>query len=289
VVVSEELWWFYNKLMHNDCANGLKNKREIIFFAETFICLFYRRHVTIASLFSAWACFIRNRLLYSGWPNARNMLLTNTDFAKIPGWKKVFGRRRKEYIPMAGVIRIILVRHGRPAISTNHRTGHRGFSAYIDAYEAAGLDPTCVPPEEVQDLVGELDLIYTSGKPRSQDSARALAPDAELIADPLFVEAPLASPHIPLLRIKVPAWAVMARILWHAGYHPEIENYRRTKQRAKRAADILTEQARKNGAAALVAHGYFNAIIGRELRRRGFRRIGAHRVTYWNAVIYELS
>jgi broad specificity phosphatase PhoE len=185
-------------------------------------------------------------------------------------------------------MRVILVRHGRPAISTNHRTSHRGFRAYIDAYEAAGLDPASVPPEEVQDLLKELSFIYTSDRPRSQDSARALAPDAELIADPLFEEAPLASPRIPLLRVKVPAWAVMARILWHAGYHPEIENYRRAKQRAKRAADILTRRAREDGVSALVAHGYFNAILGRELRRRGFRRIGSHRVTYWNAVVYEV-
>jgi broad specificity phosphatase PhoE len=190
-------------------------------------------------------------------------------------------------MPREPTMRIILVRHGRPAISTSHRTSHRGFSAYIDAYEAAGLDPTCVPPEEVQDLLKELSAVYTSDRPRSQDSARALAPDAELIADPLFVEAPLASPHIPLLRIKVPTWAVMSRILWHAGYHPEIENYRRAKQRAKRAADILTGRAKLDGVAALVAHGYFNAILGRELHHRGFRKRGSHRARYWNAVIYE--
>lgn len=185
-------------------------------------------------------------------------------------------------------MRIILVRHGKPAISTRHRTGHRGFRAYIDAYEAAGLDPTSAPPQEVQDLVRGLSAIYTSGKPRSRDSARALAPEAEQIANPLFVEAPLASPRIPLLRFGVPTWAVMARILWHAGYHPEIENYRRAKLRAQKAADILTESAKEDGTAALVAHGYFNAIIGRELRRRGFKRLGAHRVRYWNAVIYEI-
>jgi broad specificity phosphatase PhoE len=222
-----------------------------------------------------------------GWPDGRKEPFIHAGFARAVGWTKLFGRTGQTNGQKVQKMRIILVRHGRPAISTDHRTGHRGFSAYIDAYEAAGLDPTCAPPEEVQDLVKELDLIYTSGKPRSQDSARALAPDAELIADSLFVEAPLASPRIPLLRIKVPAWAVMARILWHAGYHPEIENYRRTKQRAKRAADILTERAREDGVAALVAHGYFNAILGRELRRRGLHRTGAHRVQYWNAVIYE--
>jgi broad specificity phosphatase PhoE len=185
-------------------------------------------------------------------------------------------------------MRIVLVRHGRPAIETNPRTCHEGFKDYIDAYEAAGLDPSSAPPEELQDLAREFEAVFTSGKKRSQDSAKALAPNAELIADPLFEEAPLASPKIPLLRMKVPKWAVVARILWHAGYHPEIENYRRAKNRASRAADILIEKARADGGAALVAHGYFNLMIGRELRRRGFRKSGSHRAKFWNAVIYDM-
>ncbi|MEI9932763.1 MAG: histidine phosphatase family protein [Rhizomicrobium sp.] len=183
--------------------------------------------------------------------------------------------------------RIILIRHGRPAIDVAPRTSHGEFRAYIDDYEAAGLDPTSAPPEELQDLVKELDAVFTSGKPRAHESAKALAPNAELIADPLFVEAPLASPRIPLLRMKVPKWAVVARILWHAGYHPEIENYRRAKSRAGAAADILMRRARADGQAALVAHGYFNLIIGRELRHRGFKKTGTHRAHYWNTVIYE--
>lgn len=184
-------------------------------------------------------------------------------------------------------IRIVLIRHGRPDIADCRRTGHAGFRDYIDAYEAAGLAGDCVPPKDVCELVRGLPAIYTSDRPRSRDSARALSPEAELIADPLFVEAPLASPRIPLVRLGVPAWAVLSRLLWHVGYHPDIENYHFSKLRAKRAADILTSRAVRDGAAALVAHGYFNAIIGRELKRRGFTRIGSHRVRYWNAVVYE--
>jgi len=185
--------------------------------------------------------------------------------------------------------RIILIRHGRPAIPTSPRTSHREFRAYIDEYEQAGLDPESAPPEELQDLISELTAVYTSGKRRAHDSAKALAPNAELIADPLFEEAPLASPRIPVLRMKVPKWAVVARILWHAGYHPEIENYRRAKQRASQAADILMRRARNDGTAALVAHGYFNFLIGRELRHRGFRKTGSHRAKFWNAVVYDRS
>jgi broad specificity phosphatase PhoE len=183
-------------------------------------------------------------------------------------------------------MRVILIRHGRPNIATAPRTSHSEFRSYIDAYEEAGLDPTSMPPEELQDLLGQIDAVFTSERRRSVDSARALAPHAELIADPLFAEAPLASPPIPLLKMKVPKWAVVARILWHAGYHPEIENYRRAKHRAVQAADILVKRARADGAAALVAHGYFNYIIGRELRRRGFRKSGSHRAQFWNSVVY---
>jgi len=183
--------------------------------------------------------------------------------------------------------RIILVRHGRPHLPLRPRTGHRGFADYIDAYEAAGLDPENLPPQELSDLVKELDHVFTSDRPRSHQSARALAPHATLQADPLFAEAPLAAPRIPLLKMRVPKWAVVARVLWHAGYHPEIEDYRKAKHRAARAADILTEKVRGGGTAVLVAHGYFNAMIGRQLRQRGFSRTGAHRVRYWNAVTYE--
>ncbi|MBN9555008.1 MAG: histidine phosphatase family protein [Alphaproteobacteria bacterium] len=183
--------------------------------------------------------------------------------------------------------RIILVRHGRPHLPLRPRTGHHGFRDYIDAYEAAGLDPESMPPRELADLVKELDHVFSSDRPRAHQSARALAPRADLQVDPLFAEAPLASPRIPLLKMRVPKWAVVARLLWHAGYHPEIEDYPTARDRACRAADILVDKVREGGAAVLVAHGYFNAMIGRQLRRRGFARTGSHRVRYWNDVVYE--
>ena len=183
--------------------------------------------------------------------------------------------------------RIILVRHGRPALPLRPRTSHSEFRDYIDAYEQAGLDPESLPPQELSDLVKELDHVFTSDRPRARESAKALAPHMELQADPLFAEAPLASPRIPLLRMRVAKWAVVARLLWHVGYHPEIENYRKAKHRAGEAADILINKVRDGGSAVLVAHGYFNAMIGRQLRKRGFTRTGGHRVRYWNAVTYE--
>ena len=112
-------------------------------------------------------------------------------------------------------------------------------------------------------------------------------PHAELTVDPLFAEAPLASPRLPYLQMEVPKWAVVSRILWHAGFHPEIENPGAARARASKAADFLIARARTTGLAALVAHGYFNWMIGRQLLKRGFRSTGTHQARYWNTVIYE--
>ena len=183
--------------------------------------------------------------------------------------------------------RVVLVRHGRPAIPMS-RTCYRGFRHFINAYDRAGLDPESAPPAELLALVQGLRAVFTSGAPRANDSARSLLPGADIIADPLFAEAPLAGPRIPLVKLRVTIWAVISRVMWHAGYHPQIENYWRARSRAARAADFLLAGAEANaGMAVLVAHGYFNAMIGRALRKRGFVRVGSHRPSFWNAVTYE--
>jgi len=184
-------------------------------------------------------------------------------------------------------MRILLIRHGQPHIALRFRTDHAGFADYISAYEEAGLSPANLPPEELKDLARELDHVFTSGRPRSHQSAERLAPHAELIADPLFVEAPLASPPLPWLAMRVTKWAVVSRLLWHMGFHPGIEKPRAAMGRAIQAANMLIARARKTGTTALVAHGYFNWMIGRQLRRQGFRRTGSHQARYWNTVLYE--
>ena len=186
--------------------------------------------------------------------------------------------------------RIVLIRHGQPTLLSGPRTNHRGFCQFISDYEAAGLDTHGAPPAALAPQLNGIGVLFTSHSRRAQESAQALAPSAKVITDPLFAEAALASPPIPLLKMSIPSWAVLARVLWHLGYHPQIENYRDARQRASAAAQVLLTYAEENnGTAALVGHGYFNAMIGRALRQQGFVRRGKHRATFWNTVIYEKS
>lgn len=190
---------------------------------------------------------------------------------------------------MTRVLRIVLVRHGQPHIALSPTTGHHGFRDYIGAYEAAGLDPASLPPRELVELGRELGAIFASDRARSHQSARLVAAEKPLVMDPLFAEAPLASPPVPFLKMSVPGWAVVSRLLWHVGFAPGIENAAAAKLRARKAAGILIARAEEVGGVALVAHGYFNFMIGRELTRLGFVKRGSHRARYWNTVTYERS
>jgi broad specificity phosphatase PhoE len=197
-------------------------------------------------------------------------------------------RRRRKLAADEALIRIVLVRHGKPNVAPTRRITHKTFQDYIETYERAGLDPKSPPPAWLVSLTRQARRVYASDRPRARDSARALAPHAELSLSSLFMEAQLKSPKLPLVRMKPPAWAVIARLAWHAGHHGGIEDFRDAKVRAEKAVDMLADTAQEDGIAVLVAHGYFNAIVGRTLRKRGWRRYGGrHRAKYWNAVVYE--
>jgi hypothetical protein len=200
-------------------------------------------------------------------------------------------RRKKAPAPQAqrAPISIVLIRHGKPAIDKGRLLGHRTFQDYIEAYEKAGLDPNDPPPSWVVELVRQARSIFASDRPRARESARALAPHADVMTDSLFMEAQLKSPKVPLVRMNAPFWAVLARLAWHAGHHGGIEDYRDAKVRAQKAVEILRATAEKDGIAVLVAHGYFNVMVGRMLSRQGWRKHGRHRAKFWNAVTYELA
>lgn len=180
-----------------------------------------------------------------------------------------------------------MIRHGKPAIDKGRLLGHRTFQDYIEAYEKAGLDPNDPPPAWVADLVRNARQVYASDRPRAHESAKVLAPHADVTTDSLFMEAQLKSPKVPLVRMNAPFWAVLARLAWHAGHHGGIEDYRDAKVRAQKAVEILQATAAKDGIAVLVAHGYFNVMVGRMLSRQGWRKHGRHRAKFWNAVTYE--
>ncbi|HEY2049360.1 MAG TPA: histidine phosphatase family protein [Caulobacteraceae bacterium] len=184
---------------------------------------------------------------------------------------------------------VTLVRHGEPALSRKMRLSSKGYRQWWATYEEGGLKPGQSPPPALVQMAAEADAIFSSTRRRAIESAQAIAPVAEFQRDVIFVEAPLPPPPLPdWIRLPPRWWGVIARICWWLfDHHEGQESRREARARARAAAERLAERAAKGEAVMVVAHGYFNLMIGSVLERRGWRRTHDQGFRYWCARRFE--
>ncbi len=182
--------------------------------------------------------------------------------------------------------RIVLVRHGRPRLDAPKRVAGRELGVWIERYDAAGIDPALPPPARVRALAEDVGTVVSSDLRRAVESAREIAPGREVPADRVFREAGLPRPRAGL-RLDPQLWGFAARIAWFCGYSGDAESLVRARERARQGAARLEALCDSHGSAMLVAHGIVNGLIGRELRRAGWR--GPRLVTgpYWSHAVFE--
>jgi broad specificity phosphatase PhoE len=185
--------------------------------------------------------------------------------------------------------RIITARHGMPNLSRKMRITARDYGDWWANYDASGLHPDERAPASLIALARGAKTVLSSSLPRAIETARAATEGRlEAPADPMFVEAPLPPPPIPLLRLSPGQWGVVSRLFWVFGYAPDGvepvgETWRRVDRIVERLADVATQ-----GDVLLCAHGYLNWMIDRRLRRAGWRRSereGGH--NYWSWRVFE--
>jgi broad specificity phosphatase PhoE len=107
--------------------------------------------------------------------------------------------------------------------------------------------------------------------------------------DPVFVEAPLPPPAWPkFVRLSPRSWGVISRAWWWwFNHHDGGESRKQATVRARRAAERLAAAAEGGEDVVVLAHGFFNAMIGRELRALGWRRVSTQGYRYWCAQRFE--
>jgi len=188
---------------------------------------------------------------------------------------------------MAGAV--ILARHGEPALSRRVILTAADYRQWWATYECGGLREGQTPPPELVTIARSAGCVLSSTRERSMQSARALTEGRPFRSDDLFVEAPLPSPPLPgWFRLSPRWWGVLSRLSWSAfNYHDGQESRAQAAVRAGQAADALIAQAAKGEDVMLVAHGYFNYMIGRALAARGWRRTLDQGFRYWSARRYE--
>lgn len=184
---------------------------------------------------------------------------------------------------------IVLARHGEPKLSRKLRLSAAQYRDWWARYEAGGLLEGQTPPAHITDAARQAELIFASTRPRSIETARAVCGDKTFTSDEIFIEAPLPPPAFPSF-IKLPprAWGVIARFWWwFLGHHEGQETKAEAKRRAAQAADRLHEKAAEGHDVLVVAHGFFNTMVGLELQRRGWRCVHDRGFSYWSTRRFE--
>ena len=184
---------------------------------------------------------------------------------------------------------VILVRHGEPALSRKVRLTAAGYRDWWARYELGGLKPGQTPPEPLGAMATTAKEVLSSTRERAIQSARAVVRGGPFASEDQFIEAPLPSPPAPdWMKLSPRWWGVVSRLWWRAfNYHDGQESHARAKVRAGVAADALIARASGGETVMLIAHGYFNFMIGSALEARGWRRTLNQGFRYWSARRYE--
>jgi broad specificity phosphatase PhoE len=127
------------------------------------------------------------------------------------------------------------------------------------------------------------DYVFASTRRRAVETADAVVQGKHFVRDPIFIEAPLPPPPFPaFVKLKPRTWGFLARAAWWWFGHSEGQETRRqASQRADLAADRLIGAAEEGAVVLLLAHGFFNLMVGRALKRRGWLQQEGRGYRYW--------
>lgn len=183
---------------------------------------------------------------------------------------------------------ITLARHGEPALSRKIKLSSREYREFWARYEQMGLLPGQAPPEHLVGFVRDCDVLISSTRLRAVESAQAVGKGRAFSQDEVLIEAPLPPPNWPWIKLSPRIWGFMARFHWWFFNHHQGEESRRTAEaRADRAAAKLEAIAESGQNVVVLAHGFFNVLIDRALRKRGWRRVSREGYKYWSTRRFE--
>jgi broad specificity phosphatase PhoE len=184
----------------------------------------------------------------------------------------------------------VLARHGEPALSRRIRLNAAGYRRWWAAYEDGGILAGQTPPTELIDLARHADIIFASTRRRAVETADAVVGGKNFVRDAMFVEAPLPPPPLPgFLKLGPKAWGTIARFTWWFGYHGGQETRAQAQARARAGSERLAAAALNGTDVLLIAHGFFNLMVGLELKRLGWRRVQDRGFKYWATRRFERS
>lgn len=182
---------------------------------------------------------------------------------------------------------IIIVRHGKPALSRKVWLTWRGYRDWWKLYDAGGLAEQQKVPEKLTRLTGDADLVLSSSLRRAVESAEHLFGRAPDVVDPDLVEAALPPPHLGPIKLRPKAWGTLARIVWYVGWSDGMETHAQARARAEKMCDKLDDYAVDGKTVFITAHGWFNRMLKGSLMKRGWKCVSQNGELHWNHRRFE--
>lgn len=183
---------------------------------------------------------------------------------------------------------ISIIRHGKSQHTERNKITCSEFRNWMKKYDSNGVYEKESYPSTTLKKVSTANIVITSDLKRAIDSAALLTAKNENISYSLFRETdlPACPPLFARIKLNPTIWAIFLRVLWFSGYSKECESLKEANVRAEKATQKLIEYATKHDSVVLVGHGFFNRLIAKELKDKGWngkRRTG---LTHWNCTTY---
>lgn len=184
---------------------------------------------------------------------------------------------------------IILARHGEPALSRKVLLSAREYGAFWANYEIGGILPDHGPPERLRQFVAESGVLVSSTRLRAIQSARMMVGERDFPHHEILIEAPLPPPNFPSwLKLSPKIWGFVARVWWwYFNHHDGQESRAQAEARADEAAAMLIALSAGGETVVVLAHGFFNHLIGRSLKTMGWKLVEGEGYKYWSVRRFE--
>lgn len=184
-------------------------------------------------------------------------------------------------------MQISFISHGRSSVHKKAITV-REFQEWLQRYEDEDIMRGTDIPSKTLEVIEASKFIVASDQKRAVQSATMLTNNITFIQNPLFREAAIPSilPVPRWMKYKPNVWMFLGRAFWMVGYSKNVESYLEVQKRAKQAADVLIGYANVYQRVALIGHSYFNTMIGKELRARGWHGPLLFQTQPWGCTIY---
>lgn len=184
---------------------------------------------------------------------------------------------------------IVLARHGEPALSRAVKLTADEYREFWAKYEIGGLLPGQSPPDRLRRFVAECGTLVTSTRLRAIESAQTVVGERVFDRHDILIEAPLPPPRFPSwIRLSPKIWGFVARVWWwYLDHHDGQESRAAAEARADQAAAMLAQMAADGRNVVVMAHGFFNHLIGRSLRKSGWKLVESEGYKYWSMRRWE--